>query len=474
MKVLVDPGIMPIDQMVALHGEARNEVWFITDKPALKAEYERKAAGCRVDSYPRLLGAEPPQADYCTLQADPLSVWWKLINDHQTYMLYDRTIRRPLSNSLKAANILDFSLRIQTYLEQCRPDIIVFMATPHDISRWLFARVAEELGVRVLYFQETLLPWRFALMEGLRRDATLLRPLKPVQVQLEAELTADFERRKRGSFADAFPIYERDRLIRNRGRFYNFFRDLRRSWRRPDLVLNKALCYRTYQALSHAPVEGERFVSFFLHFQPERTTLPESYGFGQQLGAIVALAAALPPNMYLYVKEHPSIYTADCQWDERLPSWYRRLAQISCVRLLPIETDPYSLIDSSECVATVAGTIGGEALIRGKPVIAFGRGAMSLVRTDALHKYTDPQALKAFLADIGTRRRTGFTLEQYCADIADETYSGTLGETCFEQIEPRQKTEDVRFAALAAAYGDLLGATTPIQQSRNEQTDRLK
>ena len=456
MKVLIDPGIMPIGQMAALYGAARNEVRFITDSQALKERYEREVAGCSVDIYPDLVNTAPLQVDYQTLQADPLNVWWKLIDDHQTYMLFDRTVRRILSNSMKAAKMLDFSLRAQHYLEQCRPDMLVFMATPHDISRWLFARVAEALSIRVLYFQETLLPWRFALMEGLRRDSTLLPPSKSWRDPAEVELTVDFEKRKRGSFADAFPIYERDRLLKNKGRFYNFFSDVRRSWRRPDLVVNKALCYRAYRSLSQLPVKGERFVSFFLHFQPERTTLPESYGFGQQLAAIVALAAALPDGMYLYVKEHPSIYTADCQWDERLPSWYRRLAQTPRVRLLPIETDPYSLIDSSECVATIAGTIGGEALIRGKPVIAFGRGAMSLVQTDTLHKYTDPQALKAFLVDLGKLRETSFTLKQYCADIAGMTYSGTQGETTFEQIEPRQKTEDVRFAAIAAAYRDLM------------------
>ena len=122
-------------------------------------------------------------------------------------------------------------MRTQSYFESCLPDVLVFMATPHDLIRWLFARVAEELGVRVLYFQETLLPWRFALMEGLRRDALLLRPRRSMRYTAEATLAADYERRKQGSFADAFPKYERDRLSNNRGRYYNFLRDLRRSWR---------------------------------------------------------------------------------------------------------------------------------------------------------------------------------------------------------------------------------------------------
>jgi hypothetical protein len=454
MRVLIDPGIMPVDQMIDLRRRALNDVRFITDKVVLKAEYARRDGGCRVDIYPKVLSREPLCQDCQSLRADPVRIWRKLIDDHQTFLLYDRTIRIPLSNSLKVARIIDHALRIQSYLENCKPDILVFMATPHDIGRWLFARVAEELGVRVLYFQETLLPWRFALMEGLRRDALLLRPRQSMKGAGEAALAADYERQKRGSFANAFPKYERDRLSSNRGRYYNFFRDLRRSWRRPDLLLNKALCFRAYRELSQAPSDAERFVAFFLHFQPERTTLPESYGFAQQLASIVALAAVLPPGLHLCVKEHPSIYTADCQWDERLPFWYRKIAQTPGVRLLPIETDPYTLIDRSDCVATIAGTIGGEALIRGKPVVAFGRGALSLARTPALHKYTDQESLRAFLADLERLRETGFTLEQYCEDIAEETYSGAGDEANFGPIEER--LDDVRYAALAAAFAELM------------------
>lgn len=456
MKVLIDPGLMPIDWMVELHGKASNEVWFVTDRPALRREYQSRCGECRFDVYQEILSQTSESLDAATLQADPLKIWWALMNDHQTFLLYDRTIRSPLSNSLKASKMLDYVLCTQHYVERCKPDVVVFMAMPHNIFTWIFAKVAEEMGVRVLYFQETLLPWRFALKEGLRRDPALLRPRRPRCDAGEVELAADFERRKRGSFSEAFPIYERARLSRNKGKFYSLFRDFRQWWRRPDLVLNKALCYYAYRSLWKAPKRGDRFAAFFLHFQPERTTLPESYGFGQQLGAIVALAAALPREMVLYVKEHPSTYTNLCQWDERLPFWYRRLTQVPNVRLLPLDTDPYALIDSSECVATIAGTIGGEALIRGKPVIAFGRGALSLVDTPALHKYTDQASLVHFLDNLAQVKPVEFTLAQHCADIAEATYSGVRGETCFDQIEPRQHSEDVRFAALADAYADLM------------------
>jgi hypothetical protein len=41
------------------------------------------------------------------------------------------------------------------------------------------------------------------------------------------------------------------------------------------------------------------------------------------------------------------------------------------------------------------------------------------------------------------------------------------GETTFEQIEPRQKTEDVRFAAIAAAYRDLMDVGPDVTRPAN-------
>jgi hypothetical protein len=61
----------------------------------------------------------------------------------------------------------------------------------------------------------------------------------------------------------------------------------------------------------------------------------------------------------------------------------------------------------------------------------------------------------------------GFALRQYCADVADKTYSGMQGETIFEQIEHRQKTGDLRFAAIAAAYRDLMDIGSDVNQPGN-------
>jgi len=456
MRVLIDPGIMPARQMIDLSRRAARDVSFITDGAGPREEYLRLDPTMGIALYPRMDNSGEHDDDPgSSLRADPVRIWRKLIDDHQTLMIFDRTARLPLSNSLKIALIIDHAVRCQAFLEAKPPDVLVYMATPHDIVRWIFARVAEELGVRVQYFQETLLPWRFALMEGLSSDATLVPAQSNVASATETLLAADYAKKKQGSFDDAFPKYESDRLKRNRGHYYNFGKDFLRSWKRPDLMLNKALCYRACAALAQAPSAMEGSATFFLHFQPERSTLPEAYGFAQQLAAVIALAEALPEDARLYVKEHPSIFTADCHWKERLAFWYRLVSQVRKAQLVPIETDPYELIDRSICVATIAGTVAGEALIRGKPVVIFGRGSVSLAQAGELHKYVDQQALRKFLAGLNTQQPRRFDLLGYFNDIAGKTYSGADGYLDFDAVQA--DFEQVRFSALFAAFADIMG-----------------
>lgn len=456
MKILIDPGIMPAAQMINLRRRAAHDVSFITDNVALQDEYLRLDPAAIMPLYPPMRELRASREAGHGLRADPIRIWQKLIDDHQTMMIFDRTARVPLSNSLKVALIIDYVIACQTHLEAKMPDILVYMATPHDITRWVFARVAEELGVRVQYFQETLLPWRFALMEGICRDAVPVPPPTVTTSANETALAAAYAKRKQGSFDEAFPKYERDRLNRNRGRYYNFGRDLIRSWKRPDLMLNKALCYRAYQSLAREPVDGDTYAIFFMHFQPERTTLPEGYGFAQQLAAIIALDDALPEGTKLYVKEHPTTFTHDCTWKERLPFWYGLVDKIKKVQLVPIEADPYELMDKSVCVSTIAGTVAGEALIRGRPVVIFGRGSISLAQTPLLHKYVEREALRAFLGSPNAKGPPRFSLLNYFGEIAGNTYSGAEGHREVDAIQAN--LERVRFAALSEAFADIMGA----------------
>lgn len=117
------------------------------------------------------------------------------------------------------------------------------------------------------------------------------------------------------------------------------------------------------------------YVYFPLHYQPERTTMPEGGAFEDQRLAIRMISAAMPAGWSVYVKEHPSQLAGDPRMEAekgRSSRYYRDLAAIRDVQLVDMAVGSHELIDASKAVATITGTAGWEALVRGKPVFVFG------------------------------------------------------------------------------------------------------
>ena len=115
------------------------------------------------------------------------------------------------------------------------------------------------------------------------------------------------------------------------------------------------------------PAQGERYVYFPLHLQPEMTTDTLGHAYCDQLLAVEELVRRLPEDVWVYLKENPK-QTGRM----REPSFHARLARIPRTRYLPIQTSSFDLIRGSEAVATITGTAGWEALQMGKPVLCFG------------------------------------------------------------------------------------------------------
>ena len=112
-----------------------------------------------------------------------------------------------------------------------------------------------------------------------------------------------------------------------------------------------------------------------LSYQPEATTSPKGDVFVHMELMVAMLSKLVPQGWMLYVKEHPSQF--DTSWAFRAHSarreyFYDDLAALKNVALVPTSFSSYNLIDQSIAVATVTGTVGWQAVIRGKPVLVFG------------------------------------------------------------------------------------------------------
>lgn len=115
----------------------------------------------------------------------------------------------------------------------------------------------------------------------------------------------------------------------------------------------------------------DRYIVFFLQYEPEQTTLPKAGVFCCQLLSVKLLAEACEElNIKLYVKEH---------WSQniRQKDFYLELKKIPNVFFVDSESPNLLLIDKAIMVASQTGTCILEAFLRGKPSIMLAYNAVS-------------------------------------------------------------------------------------------------
>ena len=123
-------------------------------------------------------------------------------------------------------------------------------------------------------------------------------------------------------------------------------------------------------ARSRARTESERsksYVLFALHYEPEANVRAFSGLHANQVNAIEAIAAWIPEDWILLVKENPLQrgYARD-------PAFHLRLSKLRNVRFVDPGETSSELVFGAALVATIVGTIGFEALMAGRPCVYFG------------------------------------------------------------------------------------------------------
>lgn len=142
-----------------------------------------------------------------------------------------------------------------------------------------------------------------------------------------------------------------------------------KRWRFARPVKKLSLEYRDYyQALAGEPTEGEKYIYFPMHYQPEATSNPMGGGmYADQMIPLRILSRALPDDVKIYVKSHPEQLSP-----MRTKEYYTELAGIPKVRLMKLETSTYELMKNAMAVASLTGTALWECQFFGVPALAFG------------------------------------------------------------------------------------------------------
>jgi len=369
-----------------------HEIIYWTARKVLKEDAEEMPGTILHDHWDAWIGIppkeladskfDPPEAELIKKMSSAEAIIMTMMNKHFEGMCVDER-KHFYYNNLRYWH---------GALNKIKPDLILMDGPPHPDYCYLVFELARLLKINTLIFEHTWVSGRLvwyndicqgsvALSEEMEKNKNKKFTLDDLSEDLrqyvkfntngDNDTTPSYlkEARKKNSFGNR--IILKMKIIGKSLKDFTFPKKVAVYFKKL-LINNIQKEYRCLQDFH--PDLSKNFIYAPLQYQPECSTSPMGGIFVDQILMIQILAATVPEGWLVYVKEHPA------QWmsfglnytDYRYPGYYKKIAEIKNVRLVPVGMDTFSLIKKSQAVATATGTAGWEALLRQKPALVFG------------------------------------------------------------------------------------------------------
>jgi len=212
--------------------------------------------------------------------------------------------------------------------------------------------------------------------------------------------------------------------------------------------------HRRTRRFFHQPTPEEKFVLFPLHQQPEASTSVRAPFFVDQAFIVETLAKSIPVDHCLYVKEHP-INVGNVSVEQ-----YERLARIPNVKLIGTDVNTLNLVSRSSLVAVITSSVGWEAMLLNKPVLAFGTSFFNI--SSLVTKVTDVTELPGLIRKlIGHSPDNSDELRKLVLAALRGTDPGEFDDPFYypqtlseENLDRLQKIAEAEFAPNTTSSGD--------------------
>lgn len=278
-------------------------------------------------------------------------------------------------------------------IQKYRPDAIIFPTTPHVNYDFVIYSLAKLYHIKTIMFDMTWISDRYLSINDYKEGSLLLKEEFKKNKDRNfsmADLNEDIRKyyeKQLNPAIDATPLYTKEFIRTYKGLNLVTIKLKMRMILKSIInftILEKSFGYvldkfkenpiKEYLKVQINPDFNKKFVYVPLSLQPEQTTCPLGDVYVDQILMVETLAAALPDGWIIYVKEHPA------QWlkrglkffSYRYRGFYKRIAGLKKVFIVPIQTNSYKLIENAQAVAAVTGTPGWEGILRSKPALIFG------------------------------------------------------------------------------------------------------
>ncbi len=362
------------------------------------------------------------------------------------YALYERVSLKMMDRFVESAKMSyddrkHFYYRLLIYshklIAETKADLMILTEIPHHVAQYVLYAVARESGVQLAMF--AYLPFykeRFVLLRGIEDhplsnqnvmdDGSFGEEVSEMIREYLATITGERDKavmphmikqkRTSGLFYIALSFIKRTfnkiRNSTNSERVLGMLKSregliqlLPMSYSRYTILRFKALrkkrlLKKAYHQLSEDVDLDQKYVYVPLHYQPERTTIPDGGIYSDQWLMVNLISVALPKGWKIYVKEHPTQFHP--RYDGQLGrhiSDYHRLLAIDNVHLVSIKTNSLLLADRSKAVISVNSSVTFEAFFRRTPAVVFAKNNW-LINWEGVFHARDEASLKVIFEKI--------------------------------------------------------------------------
>lgn len=258
------------------------------------------------------------------------------------------------------------------FLKENEISHVVFGNAPHDGYDHIVYALAKYLNLKIDMFYQLQVQESYVHGERVEELFSPIRQALSVIDQVELEdLSPRMQQEYTVRTRDSAPHYMKKKVRHGRivDPVLDFMRNKVFPTERRKMIHREVI--RPADRFSKDADLSKPFIYFGLHVQPELTTNALGGRFVNQYLAVQLISRCLPEGVQLYVKEHPNMYeTRDPSG--RFSEFYEMVDDLDNVTLVHAQLNTFELIERSVAVATITGTLGWEAVFKGKPVIVFG------------------------------------------------------------------------------------------------------
>lgn len=339
-------------------------------------------------------------------------------------------------------------------------DLFIHNNSPHVGYDYIPNILAEELGIKTLYLEQSIFPnkfyyyWKFEDYGDFETSGKIFE-LEGIKIENKFEKEIPYMNKKflKGGFK--FSKIKNFRTLNNELNSYvpgyQFIKEIIRSEYRGQAHYRYKLKKKYEENLKKltSSIDLEvPFVYFGLHLQPEKSTSSWGGKYSDHALALEHLSAILPEGWKIYVKENPKQ-----TYFMRNPEFFRRLERIPSLELVSSDFNTYDLIRNSKINATISGSIGWESITGGKPALIFGWGVWyktlpgvysfspDLDLKEISKEKVNFKLLQAKLDELVKKMAPGIILNEYYSSIYDKYDEEENNRTVTKSIEAILKSK---------------------------------